>query len=131
MRWLRTYPKTEAGKQLRYILSKLTIIKSIKERNIFIETHNNWLKKYKKFVLSLPVTNIAFKDLKRTMVLIKNALPNMFHYLKEPNIPATTNVLEGFYSKLKSDYNRHRGLSKKHKISYLKWYCYFKNNNIK
>lgn len=129
MRWLRTYPKTEAGKELRYILSKLTAIKSIKERNVFINNYNYWLKKYKEFVLSLPVNNIAFKDLKRTMVLIKNALPNMFHYLKEPNIPSTTNAIEGFYSKLKSDYNRHRGLTKKHRISYLKWYCYFKNNN--
>lgn len=83
-----------------------------------------------KFVRSLPLSNIAFKDLKRTMVLLNNALPYMFYYLKEPNIPATTNVLEGFYSRLKADYRRHRGLSQKHKIHYLKWYCFFKNNNI-
>ena len=53
----------------------------------------------------------------------------MFHYLKEPNIPSTTNALEGYYSPLKADYRRHRGLSQKHKIHYLKWYCFFKNSN--
>jgi len=129
-RWLRTYPKTKAGRELRRLLSMLCSIKSIKERNTFINNYKQWVKKYMKFVRSLPLSNIAFKDLKRTMVLLNNALPNMFYYLKELNIPATTNVLEGFYSRLKADYRRHRGLSQKHKIHYLKWYCFFKNNNI-
>lgn len=130
MRWLRTCPKTQAGKDLRFLLSTLCAIKTIKERNIFIKNYKAWLTKYKSFVKSLPTTNIAFKDLKRTIVLITNALPNMFYYLKEPVIPSTTNLLEGYYSRLKADYNKHRGLTKKHKINYLKWYCYLKNNNI-
>ncbi|MFH0732417.1 MAG: transposase [Candidatus Omnitrophota bacterium] len=129
MRWLRTYPKTEAGIELRRLLGSLCTMKSIKERDVFINSYRNWLTKYKEFVKSLPVTNIAFKDLKRTIVLINNALPDMFHYLKEPNIPSTTNALEGYYSRLKADYRRHRGLSQKHKIHYLKWYCFLKNNN--
>ncbi|MFH1837312.1 MAG: transposase [Candidatus Omnitrophota bacterium] len=123
LRWLRTYPKTEAGKDLRQILSTLCAIKNIKERNNFIANYNNWVTKYKDFFRSLPRTNIAFKDLKRTVVLINNALPNMFHYLKESKVPSTTNALEGFYSRLKSDYRRHRGLTQKNKIHYLKWYC--------
>ena len=129
MRWLRTYPKTVAGRELRDLLCTLCSIKSVKERDQFIENYKSWLNKYKDFVKSLPIINIAFKDLKRTMVLINNALPDMFHYLKEPNIPATTNVIESFYSRLKADYRRHRGLTQKHKIHYLKWYCYYKNNN--
>ena len=46
----------------------------------------------------------------------------MFHYLKEPSIPSTTNALEGFYSRLKADYNKHRGLAKKRKINGLERY---------
>lgn len=129
MRWLRTYPKTVAGRELRYLLRTLCSIKSINERNQFIENYKSWINKYKNFVKSLPITNIAFKDLKRTIVLINNALPDMFYYLKEPNIPATTNTMESFYSRLKADYRRHRGLTQKHKIHYLKWYCFFKNSN--
>jgi transposase-like protein len=129
MRWLRTYPKTDAGKELRALLRTLCNIRSFKERDQFIESYKTWVNKHKDFVKALPVSNIAFKDLKRTMVLINNALPDMFHCLKEPNIPATTNALESFYSRLKADYRRHRGLSQKNKIHYLKWYCYLKNSN--
>ena len=129
MRWLRTYPKTQAGRELRSILRKVCSIQSIKERDEFINAYQVWLTKYRNFVRSLPITNVAFKDLKRTMVLIKNALADMFYYLKDPNVPPTTNTLESFYSRLKADYRRHRGLTQKHKINYLKWYCYSKNSN--
>jgi len=129
MRWLRTYPKTQAGRELRSILRKVCSIQSIKERDEFINAYQVWLTKYRNFVRSLPITNVAFKDLKRTMVLIKNALSDMFYYLKDPNVPPTTNTLESFYSRLKADYRRHRGLTQKHKINYLKWYCYSKNSN--
>ncbi len=62
------------------------------------------------------------------MTLIYNGLDDMFHFLKERNIPKMTNTLESFYSRLKSDYRRHRGMTEKHKIPYLIWYCHFKNN---
>ena len=129
MRWLRTYPKTQAGRDLRYLLSKLCCIKSFKERDDFIGSFRHWLKKYQRFVLSLPKTNIAFKDLKRTIGLIKNAIPDMFYYLRDHHIHSTTNALEGFHSRLKADYQRHRGLSKINKINYLSWYCYLKNGS--
>ena len=129
MRWLRTHPKTEAGKELRTILGALCTVKSFKERNQFIQTYKMLLDKYRGFVKSLPRTTVAFKDLKRTMALVNNALPDMFHYLHDSNIPATTNRIESFYSRLKADYRRHRGLTQQNKIRYLKWYCYYKNIN--
>ena len=127
MRWLRTYPKTEAGKGLRGILSGLSRIKSFKERDRFLQSYHDWLRKYQHFVESLPKTTVAYKDLRRTVVLINNAIPDMFYYLQDQNIHSTTNALEGFHSRLKADYRRHRGLSKDHRISYLRWYCYYKN----
>lgn len=129
MRWLRSHPKTLAGHHLRRLLSNLSAIKSIQEKELFIKNFKDWLRKYKDFVISLPLTTVAFKDLKKTITLIKNALPDMFYFLDTKHIPSTTNLLEGFFSRLKSDYRRHRGLSEKHKIAYLKWYCYFKNSN--
>lgn len=130
MRWLRTYPKTQAGRALRVILSRLSWIKTKNEREVFLQEYRCWVNQYKDYVLSLPRTNVASKDLKRTMVLINNALPDMFHYLEDRNVHATTNALEGFHSRLKSDYRRHRGLSRAHKLQYLHWYCYFKNEVI-
>lgn len=127
MRWLRTFPKTQAGKDLRRLLKTLCRINSIEEQNAFITSYVIWLDQYQDFVLSLPRTEVAFKDLKKTMVLIYNALPDMFHYLIDKRTPKTTNTLESFYSRLKADYRSHRGLTEEHKIGYLKWYCYFKN----
>jgi len=127
MRWLRTHPKTEAGISLRALLSRLSSIKTKSERNIFISDYAAWTGQYRDLVRSLPKTTVAAKDLKRTMALLNHALPDMFHYLEEEGIPATTNDLEGFHSRLKADYRRHRGLSKEHKIQFIDWYCYFEN----
>lgn len=128
MRWLRTYPKTQAGIDLRRLLKTLCQINSLKERDAFITSYAIWLDEYRNYVMSLPRTKVAYKDLRRTMTLIFNALPDMFHYLKDANIHKTTNTIESFYSRLKADYRKHRGLTEKHKISYLNWYCHFKNH---
>jgi hypothetical protein len=64
------------------------------------------------------------------MVLINNALPDMFYYLHDKYVHSTTNALEGFHSRLKADYQRHRGLTKEHRIQYIHWYCYY-NDGIK
>ena len=128
MRWLRTHPKTQPAKELRQLLSTLCYVKSLKERKAFIYTFEQWIEQHNKFIQSLPTTEVAFKDLKRTIVLINNALPDMFRYFAH-SLPATTNALESFYSRLKADYRRHRGLSQPNKIDYLKWYCYYKNSN--
>ena len=127
MRWLRSYPKTEAGRELRDILSKLSWIKTPQEKDTFIKNYQDWLGKYRSFVSSLPRTTVAYKDLNKTVSLINNALPDMFYYLKDRNIYSTTNALEGFHSRLKAHYRRHRGISREHRISYLRWYCYFTN----
>jgi transposase-like protein len=125
--WLRTYPKTEAGRELRAIISTLSGIKSYEERDRFIESYLDWKKRNKDSVLSLPRTTVAFQDLKRTMTLLNNATPDMFYYLEDRHIHSTTNALEGFHSRLKADYQRHRGLSKEHRVRYLRWYSYFEN----
>lgn len=131
MRWLRTYPKTIAGRELRRLLGELCTIRTVKERDQFINTFSLWLKTHKDFIKTLPSISVAFKDLKRTTVLIKNALPDMFHFLNEPVLPSTTNLIEGLYSRLKSDYSRHRGLTEQNKRQYLKWYCFFNNKKMK
>jgi hypothetical protein len=131
LRWLRTYPKTQAGKDLRVILGSLCAIRTEEEKNEFIILFKQWDLKYRDRIRKLPTSDIGSKDLKKTIRLVQNALPNMFKYLKDKNIPSTTNLLEGFYSQLKSDYLRHRGLTEEKKRQYLKWYCYLKRENWK
>lgn len=127
MRWLRSLPKTEAGVLLRGLLKTLCRIRTKSEKELFLEAYKSWLGRYREEVLALPRGQVAHKDLKRTMRLISNAIPDMFYYLDDPGVPNTTNTLEGYYSRLKADYRRHRGLSKKHRIDYLAWYTHFHN----
>jgi len=67
------------------------------------------------------------KLVRRSYYTIKRALPNMFHYLSNPKIPATTNGIEGFFSHLKNHLDLHRGLTLKHRIDFIKWYIHFAN----
>ncbi len=127
MRWLRTKPKIQAGRDLRCLLKTLCRINSFDGRDKFITSYKKWIDQHKVFVMSLPKKNISFKDLKKAMTLITNASPNMFHFLTDKNIPKTTNTLESFFSRLKADYKQHRGITEESKIKYLKWYCYIKN----
>lgn len=129
MQWLRLYPKTEAGKLLKRLISTITTIHTRKDRDVFITSYADWLYKNKRNIKGLPQSSVANKDLKRSMALITNALPNMFHFVDDKNIPSSTNMLEGLFSQIKHQYMRHRGLSKKHKMSYLLWFCYFTNQN--
>jgi transposase-like protein len=128
LQWLRVSPKTEAGRELRFILKSITNIKKKKDKMVFLITYSDWYSKYRDFIRKLPRDSVANIDLKKAMGLINNALPDMFHYIDDPFIAPTTNLLENFYSQLKHHYRRHRGLTEEHKIAYLKWFCYLKNN---
>ncbi|MBU3905605.1 transposase, partial [Patescibacteria group bacterium] len=68
------------------------------------------------------------KLLRRTRSLIKNALPNIFHYLDNPETPKSSNGLECRFSYLKNNLNIHRGLSRKNRRNFILWYNYFKYN---
>jgi putative transposase len=125
--WLRRYPKLEASKDLRKILLTVADVKNERGRNVFIKDFLCWEKRYGCFVLSLPSRDKVFGDLQRTRSLILHALPNMFHYLDDQCIAATTNKLEGYFSRLKEIYRKHRGLTKKHRQNYFAWYINFKN----
>jgi len=127
--WLRRYPKTKASKDLRRILLSITEVKDRNRRDIFITAFEKWEKQYGQFVQSLPSTHKVYGDLQRTRSLVMHALPNMFHYLDNKCIAATTNKLEGYFSRLKEIYRKHRGLSKKHRKNYFAWYIDLKNGN--
>ncbi|MCX5782469.1 MAG: transposase [Elusimicrobia bacterium] len=68
--WLRTYPKTEAGKELRSLYVTIANIRTQNEMFIFHSCYNNWHEKHKTFICSLPRHLVAFKDLKRVRRLL-------------------------------------------------------------
>jgi hypothetical protein len=125
--WLRIYPKNDMGKELKRIVNAIMEIKSEEERDAFIDRYFKWFNANKEFIEARKNDSDADRDLKRTTSLINNAISNTFHYINNRGVPNTTNPLEGFFGHLKHNYRCHTGLSKKHKISFLKWYCYLKS----
>lgn len=124
--WCRTYPKTVYARQLRDIFLRVTHIRTKAERNRFSELVGQWEDTYGQSIASRPERGRVFSDIKRARSMLLKALPNMFHYLDDPNISFTTNGLEGYFSRLKNHYRQHRGLMKTKLSNYFDWYIYLR-----
>lgn len=125
--WCRRFPKRTDAKHLRKLFQRVTVIKTIKEKERFLSDIQIWEQKYGCYLIRAPERGKVFSDIKRARSMLLKALPDMFHYLDDPLIPSTTNSLEGYFSRLKANYRQHRGLSLQHRYSYFKWYFFLKN----
>ncbi|MFL9485742.1 transposase [Chitinophagaceae bacterium LWZ2-11] len=131
--WLTKYPKHIAGQQLRALVLLLLRIKSENDKLFWINELSSWHLQHKVYLNEKTINEqtgrywYTHKLLRRSYYLIKRALPNMFHYLQNPNIPNTTNGIEGYFSHLKNHLDLHRGLTLKNRINFIKWYVHFSN----
>jgi len=132
--WLTRYPKHAAGIELRQLVLILLRIKTTNDRTFWTAELNVWYLRHKDY-LSEKTIHLqtgrywyTHKLLRRSYFTIKRALPNMFHFLSNPQIPSTTNGIEGFFSHLKNHLDLHRGLTIQHRINFIKWYMYLSNN---
>ncbi len=124
--WCRRYPKTVYARRLRDIFLKVPKVKTKEERDKLLNLINRWEQNYGRYIVLKPEKGRVFSDIKRARSMLLKALPDMFHYLDDPNISFTTNGLEGYFSRLKGHYRQHRGLRKKRLDKYFDWYFYLK-----
>ncbi len=124
--WCRRFPKTPYARRLRQIFLRVTGIANAAERDAFLNLVADWEDHYGVDIAARKETGRVFSDIKRARSMLMRALPDMFHYLDDPHIPTTTNGLEGYFSRLKSHYRQHRGLSAHKRSNYFAWYFYFK-----
>lgn len=135
--WLTKHPKSEAGFELRRIVCKIHSIKDRDQWGYWVVSLVRWEETYRDYLNQKTFkedTNrywFTHKMVRRSFVHIRRALPDMFHYLDNPNIPSNTNSLESFFGHLKQNISLHRGLSKTHYQNYVKWYLYFRNKDNK
>ena len=131
--WLTRYPKHSAGVELRTLVLLILKIKTINDRLWWTHELNTWYKKHRDYLSEKTYHEetgrywYKHKYLRRSYFTIQRALPNMFHYLNNHKIPATTNGIEGYFGHLKNHLDLHRGLSLKHRINFVKWYIYLSN----
>lgn len=133
--WLTANPTYEAGKELRSLTGYIHQIKTHNDKLYFINQLKQWELKYKVFLNEKsykPETErywYKHKLIRRSFLTIKRALPNMFWYLDNDKIPKTTNGIESYFGHLKNHLDLHRGLTKEHRINFIKWYIYFNNKS--
>ncbi|MBT9150899.1 MAG: hypothetical protein DDT40_01078 [candidate division WS2 bacterium] len=120
--WCRRYPQGPYAKRLREIFQQVTNIRTKEECDRFLGVVSNWEKKYGSYIATHPDRGKVFSDIKRARSMLLKALPDMFHYLDNLNIPMSTNGLEGYFSRLKGHYRHHRGLHPTKRKNYFAWY---------
>lgn len=131
--WLSLHPKTRAGFELREIVCKLHFINNEIKKQLWIKEILDWYNIHQEFVNQKSYNEetgrywYTHKLVRRSFSVIKKALPNMFIFLKNLNIPKTTNGLESFFGHLKGNLNIHRGLTKARRKKFLQWYLFYKN----
>ncbi len=131
--WLTRFPKHLSAIELRQLVLLLLKIKTENDRIYWCKRVEQWYHLHKPYLQEKTFNEqtgrywYTHKLLRRSYLTIKRALPNMFHYLLNPKIPATTNGIEGFFSHLKNHLDLHRGLTLKHRINFIKWYVYLSN----
>jgi hypothetical protein len=126
--FLTQNPKTVAGKELRYLVTQTNKITTLEERDYWRRDFYHWCNENYSFLKQRSFysdrkhwwyTHRYLRRVKRTII---NALPNMWYYLNNENIPKDTNGLEGRWNGLKDHYQRHRGLSRHKRENYFSWY---------
>lgn len=131
--WLTRFPKHPSGMELRTLVLMLMKIKAANDRLWWTTELTSWYERHKDYLGEKTYNEVTgrywykHKLLRRSYFTIKRALPNMFHYLGNHKIPATTNGIEGYFGHLKNHLDLHRGLSIKHRINFIKWYIYLSN----
>ncbi len=114
--WLTRYPKTAAGQELLQLSRRITSLKTYEQGNQWLIDIYHRHQKHKHYIdeKSADISTGGYwyrhKMLHQTATLIIKAIPDMFHYLDDPQMPYTTNRLESFFGHLKEKPEIHRGL---------------------
>jgi hypothetical protein len=125
--WCRRNPKRPDARALRNLFLRVTRIRTAAQRDRFLTDLADWERRYGTNIDAQPERGYVFSDLKRARSMLWHALPDMFHYLDDPNIPSTTNAVEGYFGRLKKNYRQHPGLRDAQCTGYFQWLFHLLN----
>ena len=132
--YLSGEPKLQAGKELLFISQRLTYIKTQEQCSLWLLAMHHWYQRHREILIEESINPqtgkywFTHKGLHQAYTHIYQAIPHLFTYLNDPQIPATTNRLESYFKHLKEKLLLHSGLRLEAKRNFIKWYLHFKNN---
>ena len=129
--WLTRNPQTFAGADLRILVRELAQVKTEDRSKLWHNSFVTWHERYGEFIKEKslnPVTGrkwYTHRKLRAVRSLIANALPNLFLFTADRNIPNTTNSVEGgINAPLAELLHRHRGITEEQKKALVTRFLY-------
>ena len=133
--WLRKRPVNQPSVDLKKIVNYLPLVNTSNDKLAWVEMFESWFQANELYIKEKAV-NIEtgrwwyrHKDLRRAAIMIRKAIPNMFHFIDNPSVQKSTNSIESFFGHLKDNISIHRGLSKANRKAFILWYLHFKNQS--
>lgn len=128
--WLTQHPKTSTGQELLRLVRALPTVRTKRQRRRWQRAYRHWRRRHDSFLKQRTYHPTepkrwwyTHRKLRAVRSLLSNSLPDLFCYIRYPDIPRTTNHVEGgVNSRLKDLYRRHRGLSLHRKTILTAWY---------
>lgn len=114
-------PTLRAGQVLKAILATLKFVRTRRQKRRWLRNYRRWERTFAAFLDERTTVRnettgrrkswFTHKKLRAVRSLIRNSLTHLFTYVRHPNIPRTTNHVEGgLNSQLSEFIRRHRGL---------------------
>lgn len=133
---LTSSPKSQAGRDLSQIVSGLLSVRTRRQKRRWLRSYRRWEKKYDRLLAERShglrpggkrTWWYTHKSLRAARSVIHNSLPHIFTYIGHPEVPRTTNHVEGgINARLKELIHRHRGLSLARKMVLTAWFLHAK-----
>lgn len=118
---LTKHPETKAARKLKYLVNQIVLVKTKDDLRTWLLSYASWHHQYADFLIErtyqekLTPTgrrkwHYTHGHLHASHSHLKNALPNLFQYLRFPEIPNTSNRIEGgINAQIQRLIDHHRG----------------------
>lgn len=133
---LTCHPKTLAGQELRQLVKAIPGVRTRRQKRRWIRQWRAWCRKHHRFLAERSYSDVqnkkrgwwyTHKRIRAARSLVRNSLPHLFTFVGHPEIPRTSNHVEGgINSRLKELLHRHRGLGLNRKQILTAWFLTLK-----
>lgn len=117
--WITQRPQTGAGQKLLTLMRDLPRVWTRRQKRRWLHRFWNWRRRWEKF-LNARTRHLndqkrwwyTHRKLRRVRTLIERSLPHLFTFVRHPEVPRTSNHVEGgINARLHELFRAHRGIS--------------------